>query len=306
MPTIASLKMFIQVADNASFSKAAATLSTVRATASKHISDLESELGVRLFDRTTRRVYLTEAGEAYLSRARRALDVLREAGDEVAEYGEQPKGHLRISVPVNFATLFMAPIISKFREQNPGVSIEITTNRYFTNTIAERFDVALRIGILKDSSLIARKISKINRVLCASPSYLAQNGSPETIDQLVKFECIPCSRTIESVKWILRRPNVSESKFETLMPSAATRSDNLILLVGLAKAGQGIINVPKFMVHRELLSGELVRLMPDHEVQPSSLFAVFPPGNHNPEKVRRFVDFMVNIFQKNKLWEGVF
>lgn len=301
MPTLTAIEMFIRVAEEGSFTKAAEALSASRTMASKYVSDLEAELGVRLFERTTRKVHLTEAGVAYLDKARHALDTLEVASDEASHFGGNATGVLRISAPLNFGSSQLAPAIARFRELCPDVSIELLLNDRKVDLIEEGYDAALRIGELKDSSLISRKLATVRRVLCASPQYLERHGKPQKPSDIEDHECLGYHYSSEGQFWNLT--DLSTQKTKRTRISGAVHTNNGDVNLQLAIQSVGIANLPTFIANDALNSGKLVQVLPGFEPPAIYLYVVFGPGRLQPLKLRRFVDHLVDEFKGEPAWD---
>lgn len=301
MPTLIAVETFVRVAELGSFTKAADELDVSRTMASKHVMDLEAELGAKLLNRTTRTVHLTEAGEHYLDRARDALDRLNAAGDAVGEFTGAPKGRLRVTAPLSFGTRHVAPALVTFHERFPDVSVDIDLVDRTVDLMAEGYDVALRIGALADSSLIARRLAPIRRVLCASPDYLARAGTPRNPADLAEHQCLGYSLMAERADWRLDGLGGTES----VTVAGCLRANNGDVLADLAVAGHGIINSPTFIVAEHLADGRLVRVLPEHAPPAIALHAVYPPDRRPPLKLRGFIDHMAETFGGVPPWDRV-
>lgn len=302
MPTLTAIEMFIRVAEEGSFTKAADALSASRTMASKYVSDLEAELGVRLFERTTRKVHLTEAGTAYLAKARFALDTLEMANDEASQYGGNAKGLLRITAPLNFGSRQLAPALARFRALCPDVSIDLLLNDRKVDLMEEGYDAAIRIGDLKDSSLIARKLATVRRVICASPDYLAARGEPQIPQDFEHHECLGYQYSSEGQFWYLSDLN-DPKKVTKVRVRGSVQTNNGDVNLQLAMEHVGIANLPTFIANDALRSGQLVRLLPGYEPPPISLYVVFGPGRLQPLKLRRFVDHLIDEFDGEPVWD---
>ncbi len=303
MPNIVAIEAFISVASHSSFSKAAKELSMARTGVSKHIGDLELELGTRLFNRTTRNVELTEAGETYYHWSQLAVDILKEGHEAASEFGERPMGHLRIAAPISFGTHYMAPVVAAFRKLNPDVTIDIILNDQTVDLVEGRFDVALRIGDLDGSNMRHQEITSIRRVICASPDFIANRKIQKKPEDIHEHECISYSHMARNLVWSFLPVGRANSSSITIKANGPINSNNGDFLIKLAKEGQGIINVPLFLVKNELATGELVQVLPKFELPSLALYAVYPSDKHTPVKLRHFVDLMLKYFGDETDWQ---
>lgn len=290
MDKIEILRAFVSVATENSFSKAAERLDKSPQLISKYVSALEDEVGVRLMNRTTRRIHLTEAGLYYQQRAKQLLDDFDEMQNAVGDYQSNPRGRLRISAPVSFATGHMGQLISEFTRRYPDVTIDIQLNDRKVDIVDEGYDIAIRIGHLKDSSLIARKLAPIRLVTCASPGYLETHGRPETIRDLSTHQLLGYSYMEQSDS--LWQANASQIE-----------SNNGDLLVKCAIEGRGIAVQPTFIAGAAIADGLLEMILSDYEPKPLGLYAVYAHRTLVANKVRCFIDFMSHYFGDPPYWD---
>lgn len=302
MPTLSTIETFVHVAEELSFTKAAGLLQVSRTIASKRIADLESELGIRLFDRTTRSVQLTEAGALYLLRAQSALETLQLAGEEASQLSQTPTGKLRVTAPLTFGARHLGEPLAAFHAQFPHVEVDLFLSDRHMDLIEDGYNVALRIGILKDSTLIARKLAVIRRVLCASPDYLSEHGTPAVPDDLRHHKCLGYRFASEGSDWALRHTQ-TEVEISSIRITSGLRTNNGEVNRHLAEKGLGIASLPDFIAAQALQAGTLVRVLPDYEPAPLALHVVFPPGPHQPQKTRLFIDHMAQWFHKHFVFD---
>lgn len=299
MPSLITIEAFVAVARHSSFTKAADDLNVSRTMISRYVQALEQELGVKLLNRTTRAVHLTEVGEAYLEQVQAALKVLKCAGERVADLSGNAVGRLRVALPATFSTLHLHPVIVAFQENYPEIELELDMSDAKIDLIAGGFDAALRIGPTPDSSFRIRKIAGIRRILCAAPAYLTRHGQPETPQYLGGHNCLDYRHMAERTQWILTDGKQEVSVFV----GGDVRANNGEFLTKLAIAGRGIINVPTFIVHDELKTGKLVQVLPSHTPPTQNLCVVFPSGQAVPLKLRVFIDFVAQNFRGPLPWE---
>jgi DNA-binding transcriptional LysR family regulator len=300
MDRIASMAAFTKVVGAGSFSAAARKMQVSQASVTKQIQELESWLGARLLNRTTRRLNLTEIGAAFYERSTRILEAIEEARNAAGALQTVPRGRLRINAPVSFGLLHLAPAITEFLELHPDVSVEMLVNDRLVDLLEGEFDVGVRIGRLRDSSLIARRIAPIRLAVCAAPAYLARHGVPRTPEDLARHNCLEYTYFESRGEWRLLNSNGEE----IIVPiSGRYLANNADVLRSTALAGGGIILMPTFIVGEDLRRGRLVRLLPDFPPPEQALYALYPPGRHLSAKVRSFVDFLVARFGGEPMWD---
>lgn len=296
------LEAFLAVAESGSFTGGAARLGATRALVSKRVAALERMLGARLFARTTRQVGLTAEGAALLPRARRILNDFRAALDELAATRGEPRGRLRLTAPMSFAIRHLGRILADFIERFPGLELEVTLSDRFVDLIEERFDLALRIGDLPDSSLIARQLAPVRTVACAAPAYLERYGEPREPAELARHRCLHYSYLATGQRWRFFRAD----RVENVTVDDALVANNGDLLAAIAEAGGGIVLLPTFIVGDALRDGRLMRILKDWDTPRLALFAVWPPAGRPPIRVRALVDFLAGRFGDPPYWdEGI-
>lgn len=300
MDRLSAIEAFVRVAETASFSAAARKLGTSKSAISRHVSALETRLGARLFHRTTRALTLTEAGQGYLERARRVLADLEEADLAVGQLQAAPRGRLRINAPMSFGFLHLAPAIPDFLALYPEVDVDLSMNDRFVDLVDEGFDVAVRIGTLANSSLIARRLAPIRRVVCASPDYLARRGVPATPDALKVHDCLPNTNIAVLHEWRFASPEGRPWPVEIRGRMSANNGDALRVA---ALRGLGLTFLPTFIVGADLQAGTLTSVLDDFVPQDMTLNAVYPHARHLSPKVRAFVDFLVHRFGPCPYWD---
>ena len=287
--------MFVRVVERGSFTLAAGDLGLSRAVVSKYVSRLEERLGARLMHRTTRRLSLTEAGAALFEASRGAIERIEEAEAAVAQYQSAPKGRLRVSAPMSFGILFLGTAVAEFSRAHPEVTVDLKLDDRFVNLLEENVDVAVRIGTLTDSSLVARRIAKAQSIACAAPSYLDERGEPETPEDLAGHDCLLYSYLSSANVW---RFQGSDGREIPVAVGGPLRANNGILLADAAAAGRGVVMGPSFYVLPRIRSGELRRILKAYRLAELGIHAVYPQRDFVPPKVRAFVDFLVERFRK--------
>ncbi|MCR9071550.1 MAG: LysR family transcriptional regulator [Alphaproteobacteria bacterium] len=294
MDRLSHLATFVAVADAQSFSAAADRLDLSRAMASKHIQALEDRLGVKLLERTTRRVRLTDAGRRYLERARRLLQDLEVADTEARGERLAPGGLLRVNGPVSFSRTHLGAAIAPFLSRYPELSVDLTVNDRVVDLLEEGYDVAVRIGRLSDSSLVARRLAPVAIHLAASPGYLALRGVPRHPAELVDHACLTYAYSSEGIAW---RFTDASGAVVVARPRGPMSANNGDILTEAAIAGAGIVQQPDFVLGPYFANGSLVRLLPDWQSPELAVHAVHHQSRHVSAKIRVFIDYLAEIWR---------
>ncbi|MFF7395083.1 LysR family transcriptional regulator [Achromobacter sp. NPDC008082] len=282
------IALFVEVAKRKNFSHAAEALNIPTSTLSRRVSELERSVGMRLLNRSTRKIDLTEAGAIYFERCRHIVEEARIAHDQLLDMAVQPKGRLRISLPTSLAQLFLPAVISEFREQHPDIECDFDLSMRPIDPISNPFDLILRFGQQPDSSLISRKIVLMAHQLYASPDYLARHGEPRVPADLTHHECLRPTMREESSFWMLH----SGDKVERVQVSGRLSANNVGMLGRLASQGLGITPLLVFdAMERAIKQSGLVRVLPDWSLTPLPLFALLP-SRMLPAKTKAFLDFI--------------
>jgi len=293
------MTLFVEVVKNQGFSAAADKLGISRAQVSKAVMDLETRLGTRLLNRTTRRVSLTETGQIYFERCKTILQDIEEIEGIAGQQTTKPYGRLSISAPTTFSILHLQQAIPAYLRQFPDVQISLSLADRFVDVVAEGFDVAVRIAELEDSSLVARKLAPCRQVFCAAPAYLEKHGTPKVPQDLAIHRCLLYTNDPRPDTWILHGP----SGIESIKVNGPLYADNGDILKAAAIAGLGIIAQPTFIVGPDLRNGKLQQVLPDYCPPDISINAVFPSRRYLSAKVRTFVDFMAGYFGEHPDWD---
>jgi DNA-binding transcriptional LysR family regulator len=286
MTTISDLDIFARVARTGNMSAAGREMGISPAVVSKRISLLEERLGTRLFQRTTRQLTLTETGQGYFKRVVDILSLVAEADDFVSRRNTRPSGHLRITGPTAFSRIHIGPLLPEFLARYPEIELDFQLTDSFVDIIRDGYDVAIRIGELPDSSLVARKLMSDKRAICAAPSYLARAGVPTTLDQLETHNCLfaPGQET-----WRLEGPG-GECQVR-VKGNLRSNSAELIRAALLSGLGLGLRSV--WEVGPELASGELKIVLPEYRGSSKvAFYAVYPSRDFMPAKVNAFIEFL--------------
>ena len=292
-------RMFAAVMETGSFAEAARRLGTSSGQASKLVSRLEADLGVRLLNRTTRALSPTEVGQAYYERIRALIEELDALGEAVKNRSGSVSGRLKLTAPLSFGNKQLVPALVDFATRFPEVSLEVGFSDRVVNLVDEGFDAAVRIGHQSDASTVVRKLCESRIVLAASPAYLAQHGTPATPQDLGRHDCVVDTNFKDRDTWHFRL----DSKPVTVNVRGSIYLSNADACVAAAEAGLGITQVPSFVAGDAIHAGRLVPLLRGMEPPAVPVQAVYPPGRHLALKVRALVDFLAERFRGEPEWD---
>jgi len=295
-----SLQTFVAVVETGGFSAAAVRMDRAKSAVSRQVAALETHLGVQLLNRTTRRLSLTEAGREFHERAQRILADLEEAELSVAAEQTALRGRLRLAAPLSFGVQHLAPALAEFLAQHPELVLDLDLDDRRINLVEEGFDLALRIGELPDSSLVARALAPIRMQLCASPDYLRRHGTPRTPEDLAFHAGLVYGNVPEAQQWRLLD---AAGKVHSVKVPARLRANNGDVLLRAARDGLGVVVSPTFITHRALAAGELVPLLPDYRAPGTTAYAVYPSRRHLPQRVRVLIEFLAQRFGDTPYWD---
>jgi DNA-binding transcriptional LysR family regulator len=299
MDTLLSLRIFLRIAEAGSLSAAADKLEISRAVVSKYLKELEERLGVRLVHRTTRRLSLTESGRAFYDRCVQPVGDIDEAMRCASDSTALPRGTLRINCAHAFGRRYVAPALGEYLARHPEVKVDLTLNDRVVDIVDEGFDLAVRIGRLDPSSLVARRLAATQLVACVSPAYLRRRGAPAEPSDLEGHDCLTYAYDPDPGAWELWR---AEESVRVRVGGGARANDGETLLE-IALAGHGIAMLPTFLAGEALASGRLVPVLPGWEGEQMGIYAVYPSRLHLSAKVRSFVDFLAERFAGLPTWE---
>jgi DNA-binding transcriptional LysR family regulator len=299
MDKLDAMNAFARVVAAGSYAEAARRLGLTRSAVSKAVTELEQLLGVRLLDRTTRKVTATEAGRAYYERVTGILADVESTESAVSRLHEEPKGLLKINAPMSFGTLYLGPAIAEFMVAYPELRIELLLNDRFIDPVEEGVDVTVRIGALPDSSLIARRLAPARRVLAASPAYLKTHGTPRTPEELTQHRALTFGNMQAVQRWELSRGGET---FNVPVTSCLC-SNNGDVLRAVALNGNGILLLPTFLVGPDIAAGKLKIVLPDYEPAGLGIYALYAPNRYLAAKTRVFIDFLAQRFGPEPVWE---
>lgn len=300
MDKLEAMNAFAKVVTQGSFAQAARELGLTRSSVSKAVIELEHLLGVRLLDRTTRRVRPTEAGLAYYQRCSDVLATIEETELQLSRLNDEPRGVLKVNAPMSFGTLYLGNFIANFIQTYPELKVELTLNDRFVDPIEQGFDITIRIGILPDSSLVARRIAPARRVLVASPHYLSAHGEPKTPDDLTIHRCLSYGHSTAAQRWQLTH----KGRVLAVPIQSGLCSNNAEVLRVAAVNGLGIAKLPTFIAGPDIRAGRLKPVMCDYPAVDLVIYAIYAANRFVPAKLRLFIDALVERFAQEPEWDS--
>jgi DNA-binding transcriptional LysR family regulator len=293
MDRFLALRAFATVVEHGSFARAADRLDLSTSAISRQVADLEEHLGVRLLNRTTRRLSLTESGTAFHERCVQLLADLDEAEQAVTAAAIEPRGTLKLTCSITFGVRHLAPAIAAFSARHPQLRFDVELSDRAVDLVDEGFDLAIRIGDIGSQNLIGRRLGTTELVPCAAPDYLARHGTPRTPEALAQHACLSYEYMPTRGVWRFRDAQGQE---RTVRIAGPAHANNGRMLVALAVAGLGIALEPDFIVAPEIRTGRLVPLLPAYRPATAPVWAVYPSRRHLSAKVRAFVDFLATRY----------
>ena len=296
MDLVSAMATFVRAVDAGSLSAAARSLPSSLTSVSRQISALEEHFRTRLLLRTTRRLALTDEGRILYERAKAVLGEVKEIEAALTRDRHQPSGRIRVASPSLMGRLLIAPLLAEFLRRYPALSVDLLLVDRAVDTVEEDIHLAIRIGRLRDSQLVARKLADLRMIVCASPAYLAQRGTPETPGDLAHHDCLVFSDAPGSAEWRFADDGKTGRKIRI---SGRLWMNSLEALATVAKEGAGIVRVPSWQVEADLAAGRLVRLLTDYEPAPVPLHLMFQPSRLASPKIRAFADYLV------ERWRGI-
>lgn len=283
-----AIPVFVAVVESGSFSMASERLGMTKSAVSKRISSLEDNLGSRLFHRTTRKLTLTESGEQFSDYAQNSVYIAKQGIAAVTLNQGNPRGTLKINAPMTFSRLHLAPHLKEFLDLYPDIKVILSMDDKVVDMVEGAYDVGIRVGELKSSSLIARKLARCNSVLCAAPDYIKRVGVPNTPHDLKNHNCIYYSLFQAGVEWTFLK---ADKKFK-VEPNGNFIVNNSDVICEMLLQGLGICLMPTFIVQKYLNTGQLVQVLTNYNLPNHNIFAVYPERRHVPVKVKVFIDFI--------------
>ena len=299
MGRLEEMQAFLCTAEAQSFTGAAQRLGQSKSMISQRVADLEARLGVRLLNRTTRRLSLTEAGQAFLEGCSRALHEVEDAEEAASRHGSELRGTLRIAAPLSFALLHLKPALLGFMTAHPELEVNLDMDDRVVDLVQGGYDMALRIGRLPDSSLIARRLAPSRIVVCASPAYLVERGRPEHPEQLAQHECLIYTGSARSDQWSFQ----IDGRWTAVPVHGRLQTNNGDMLMAAAIAGWGVAMLPSFIVGAALENGDLTCLLQGYPTLDGAIHAVYPASRQVSRRVRVFCDFLAERIGNNPYWD---
>jgi LysR family transcriptional regulator, regulator for bpeEF and oprC len=305
MDRLTSIIAFMRAADAGTFAGAASAIGVNGSAVSKSVGRLESHLGVRLFQRTTRALALTDDGRVYYERCARVLADLDEAEAAMSQRSQSLRGRLAIDLPVALGRLYVAPALTNFLRRHPELELVATLNNRFVDLVGEGYDAVVRIGDVSDSSLVGRRLVAVPAVVCASPAYLAEMGTPERPKDLARHRCITfvAGPSTRASPWRFAADSPDRRTVE-LTVGGRIRLNSAEAAIDAAVAGVGLVQVHAYLAASALATGRLCAVLQDHAPTDSAaLWVLYPSSRHLSPKVRAFVDFITDLFTPTPIWE---
>ncbi|MBT8078046.1 MAG: LysR family transcriptional regulator [Gammaproteobacteria bacterium] len=294
------IQAFVAVVEAGSFTAAAERLQADKSAISRRVAALEDRLGTQLLRRTTRALTITDTGNSFYQHASRILADLDEAETAVAQQHGELQGRIRVSLPLSFGVHHLRCPIADFNKAHPGVQMDLDLSDRYVDLLQEGFDVAVRIGKLDDSSLVARRLFESRLVICASPDYIATHGEPGKPEELSKHQCVVYSGTADPASWTFIHSDGEQQRVRVNPVMSANSGE---MLLEAAADGLGITLQPTFLACSYIKSGKLVPILTDYQLPVGTGYAVYPPTRHLSYRVRAFIDFLVEHFSGVPSWD---
>jgi DNA-binding transcriptional LysR family regulator len=300
MDKFSELEALVAVVESSSFSRAGDRLGVAKSMVSRRVSQLENRLGVQLLQRTTRSLSLTQAGQQFYERALRLLADLDDAEQSLADDASGLRGRIRLAAPLSFGLHHLRDALTEFMALHPAVEIDLDLNDREISLVEEGFDMALRIGELRDSTLIARRLGTVRFVACASTGYLAEHGTPMHPQDITRHAGLHYSNIPLSQAWQF---DVGDRKPLVVIPGIRLRANNGDVLADAAASGLGIVYGPTFIASRHIEAGDLLPILTRYRRPPVGIHAVFPPGRLLPRRLQTLTDFLRHRFGERPSWD---
>jgi DNA-binding transcriptional LysR family regulator len=300
MDRFEDLQAFVAVVETGSFTAAADRLGSAKSAVSRRVSSLEERLGVQLLRRTTRRLNVTDTGQSFYERSARILADLEEAESAVLLQHGELNGTLRIAVPLSFGIRHLCEPVAEFSRRNPRLQFDLDLNDRRIDLLEEGVDLAIRIGQLADSSLIARRLFEVRTVVCGSPAYFQEYGTPTRPEDLSTHKCLVYGNLADPGKWVCKDKKGERHRVDVVAAMTASSGD---FLCAAATQGLGIAMQPTFIAGKSIASGDLVPVLSDYEWPVTPAYAVYPPPRHLSYRVREFIDYLAGYFSGQLPWD---
>lgn len=301
MDRLENMNTFVHIVETGGISAAAERMDVAKSVISRRLKELEAHLGVQLFHRTTRQMNLTDSGRAFYEQSVRILADVQEAEHAVSQSHSALKGNLRVAVPLSFGLLHLGPAITEFLQIHPAIKFDLDFDDRQVDLLAEGFDLAIRIASLPDSSLIARRLAPIQVVMCASPAYLQQMGTPHTPGELINHRCLAYNLISNSDHW-----HVYDAAGQLVKTRITPylKASNGEFLRDVAIAGLGIVLLPVFIIYQAIERGALLPILTEYHYPQVAVYAVYPQTRHLSRRVRVFIDFLSKRFAEQPYWDA--
>ncbi|WP_207481680.1 LysR family transcriptional regulator [Arenibaculum pallidiluteum] len=301
MDRLTSMSVFVTAAEEGSLTAAARRHGLSASMGGKHIAAIEAELNVRLMQRSTRSLVLTEAGRAYYARCKRIIEEYEEARREAADAQESLHGPLRVAAPTTYGTMYLSDVMADFLERHPGVTLEVMLSDRYVDLLAEGVDIAIRVGRLRDSDFVARRLAPCRMVLYAARGLLERTGPLRTVADLRRMPRLAFSDAVSVADWTLVDP---EGRSHLVDGPVRMASNNMQMLLAAALRGSGIAYGPSFVFGPHIAAGDLVALLPDHRTSDLAIHALYPTNRHLSLKLRSFVDHLAARLGPTPPWDA--
>ena len=300
MDRFENMNAFVRVVEAGSISAAADRMDVAKSVISRRLKELEAHLGVELFHRTTRQMNLTDSGRAFYQQSVRILADILEAEHATSQFHGALKGNLKVALPLSFGLMHLGPAINEFLQAHLEIEFDLDFNDRHVDLLVEGFDLAIRIASLPDSSLIARRLAPIQTVMCASPAYLERMGTPQSPHELIHHRCLVYNLIGNLENW-----NVFDATGQLIKTRITPylKASNGEFLRDAAVAGMGIVLLPTFIVYQEIERGALMPIMTNYHYSQLAAYAIYPQTRHLSQRVRAFVDFLVERFEGSPYWD---
>lgn len=298
MDKLRTMATFVQIANAGSLVKAAKQLNISPALATKHLKDLEDHLGTRLLNRTTRKIALTDTGHEYLRFCTRTLAQISEEERHILQRENDPQGHIKITSPMGFGNLTLAPTISRFLKLHPEIQITLSLSDITPTPaylIEEGYDLAVIFGQLTESNLIARKIGEARWITCASPDYLAEHGAPGHPNDLVQHNCLVHKKVAPNAIWRFQQADTTKE----VRVRGSLDTNSIFALRAAVLSSIGIAILPEYGIHRDLSDGSVQEILPDWPVVPRPIHLLYPHRRYIPLRLRAFIDFLTETLSSH-------
>lgn len=302
MDRLTSMAVFVAAAEEGSLSRVARRFGLSASMAGKHVSAIEADLNIRLMQRSTRQISLTDVGRAYYARCKRILEDVDDANREAGDAQQTVRGVLRITAPATFGAMHLGGVLARYLDQYPAVTMEVVLNDRYVDLLGEGIDVAIRIGRLFDSDLVARRLAPCRMVFCASPDFLDRFGVPRSAEDLRRAPRLAFSEAVSADDWMLTDPNGQSHLIDGPVRMAA---NNTQMLLAAALTGAGVAYGPTFVFGERIAAGDLIALLPDHRTSDLAIHAVYPTARNISLKARRFIDHLIASFGGEPPWDSM-